>query len=105
MNKKDLNIAKKFKSLASQKVNIHEIIIFGSRARDTDSEESDLDVLVVVEHLDHSIEKYISDCAWEVGFSEDVVIIPVTISFNKLKDTPIRESAFIKNVFREGIAV
>ena len=105
MNPKDLNIAEKFKSLASQKVKIHEIIIFGSRARGTESKESDLDVLIVVDYLDHSIEKYISDCAWEVGFSEDVVIIPVAISLNKLKNTPVRESVFIKNVFREGIAV
>lgn len=105
MQKKDLKVIEKFKSLVSKKVKLHEVKVFGSRARGEASPESDLDVLVVVEYLDHEIEKYISDCAWESGFPEDIVVMPIVISLDSLKNSPIRESVFIKNVYREGVTV
>jgi predicted nucleotidyltransferase len=71
MLEKDLKIVKKLKHLICRKVKVDEIILFGSRAKENASEESDLDVLIIVDLLDHSIEKYISECAWEIGFSED----------------------------------
>jgi predicted nucleotidyltransferase len=84
---------------------VHEVRVFGSRACGDDTPESDLDVLIVVNYLDHAIEKYISDCAWEVGFPEDIIIVPVAISLDALENTPIRESVFIHNVYREGISI
>lgn len=103
MQEKDVKVIEKFKSLVSQRVKIHEIRVFGSRARGDATEESDLDVLVVVERLDNFTEKYISDCAWEAGFPDDIVVMPVSISMDTLKNSPIRESAFIRNVYREGV--
>ena len=105
MNENVLKIVEKFKALVSMRVKVHEVRVFGSRARGDATEESDLDVLVVVDYLDHSIEKYISDCAWESGFSENIIIMPITISIDTLKNSPIRKSSFIKNVYREGITV
>jgi len=105
MQEKDLRVIEKFKLLVSQKVKVLEIRVFGSRARGDATAESDLDVLVVVDYLDHSIERYISDCAWEAGFPEDVIVMPILISMDTLKNSPMRESVFIKNVFREGITV
>ena len=105
MQEKDRRVLEKFKSLVSQRAKVLEIIVFGSRAREDATPESDLDVLVVVDYLDHSIERYISDCAWEAGFPEDVIVMPILISMDTLKNSPMRESVFIKNVFREGITV
>ncbi|MCC7201356.1 MAG: nucleotidyltransferase domain-containing protein [Nitrospirae bacterium] len=105
MLEKELKVIETFKNLVSQKVNILEFRVFGSRARGSATEESDLDVFIVVDRLDHSIEKYISDCAWEAGFTEDIIIMPVAISMDTLRNSPLRESVFIKNVYREGIAV
>lgn len=105
MTDKDIHVIETFKSLVSKRVKIHEVRAFGSRARGDATEESDLDVLVVVERLDHETEKYISECAWEAGFPEDIVVMPVAISMDKLKGSPIRESVFIKTVYREGVAV
>jgi len=105
MHDKDLKVVERFKALVSQKVKVHEIRVFGSRARGDASPESDLDLLVVVDCLDHETEKYISDCAWEAGFPEDIIVMPVAISLDTLKNSPIRESVFIKNVYREGVSV
>lgn len=101
MQDKERKIVEKFKQMVSQKVHVHEVRVFGSRARGDATKESDLDVLIVVVHL----KKHISDCAWEAGFPEDIIIMPVVISLDVLKNTPIRESVFIRNVYREGVSV
>jgi len=105
MQEKDLMVIERFKLLVSNKVKVLELRVFGPRARGDARPESDLDVLVVVDHLDHSIEKYISDCAWEAGFHEDVLLMPVAVSMDAVKHSPLSESVFIKNVYREGVAV
>ncbi len=105
MWKKEHEIVERFKQLVSQRVKVHEVRVFGSRARGDASEDSDLDVLVVVEQLDHAVEKFISDCAWEAGFPEDIILVPVAITLDAIKNSPLRESAFIHNVYREGVCV
>lgn len=105
MKEKDLRVTEQFKQLVSQKVKVVELRVFGSRARGDAAEESDLDVLVVVDRLDHSIEQYISECAWEAGFHEDILIMPVAVSLDTIEKSPLRESVFIKNIYREGVAV
>jgi len=81
-----------------------DVRVFGSRARGDASVDSDLDVFVVVEDATRDIEKYVSDCAWEAGFEQDVVIVPVVVSQDKIKGT-LKESVFILNVFREGVTI
>lgn len=105
MQEKDRRVIEKFKSLVSERVKVHEVRVFGSRVRGDATVESDLDVLVVVDYLDYETEKYISDCAWEAGFHEDVLIMPVAVSMDAVKHSPLSESVFIKNVYREGVAV
>lgn len=105
MLEKELKIVEKFKQLVSQRVKVHEVRVFGSRARGDATEDSDLDVLVVVDQLDHATEKHISDCAWEAGFPADIVIMPVAITLDTLKNSPLRESVFIRSVYREGVFV
>jgi len=50
-------------------------------------------------------EKYISACAWEAGFPEDIIVMPIAISIDAVKHGPIRESVFIKSVYREGVII
>lgn len=105
MQEKDCRVIEKFKALVFERVKVHEVRVFGSRVRGDATVESDLDVLVVVDYLDYKTEKYISDCAWEAGFHEDVLIMPVAVSMDAVKHSPLSESVFIRNVYREGVAV
>lgn len=104
MNPRDRLIADRFKKLLLEKIRPLEVRVFGSRARGDASTESDLDVLVVVEHATREIEKFVSDCAWEAGFDEGVVVVPIVIGRDKL-DGPLRQSVFVKNVYREGLTI
>ena len=55
MLEREIKIIEKFKALVSMRAKVHEVRVFGSRERGDAAEESDLDVLVVVDYLDHSI--------------------------------------------------
>ncbi len=87
MGTKDLDIARRFKELVERKVTPREIRVFGSRARGTAAQDADLDIFVAIDHC------------------EDVVVVPVVVDQERLVHGPLRESAFIRNVFREGILV
>jgi predicted nucleotidyltransferase len=104
MNRKDFSTARSFKQLVEQRVHPLDVRVFGSRARGDAAPDSDLDVFVLVEQANSDIEHYISDCAWEAGFARDVVIVPVVVGKDRL-DGALKESVFILNVYREGIAV
>jgi uncharacterized protein len=105
MGTRDIAIARRFRELVERKVTPREMRLFGSRARGTAAQDSDLDIFVAVDHCTREIEKYISDCAWEAGFPEDVVVVPVVVDQERLVHGPLRDSAFILNVYREGINV
>ena len=63
MYEKDKKVAERFRDLVAKKIKVYEVRLFGSRARGNATEESDLDILIVVDVLNHIAEKYISDCA------------------------------------------
>ncbi|OEU77488.1 MAG: hypothetical protein BA864_09895 [Desulfuromonadales bacterium C00003093] len=54
--------------------------------------DSDMDVLVVVDHLTGELEDYISECAWQAGFEHGIVLVPVVFSRNEWENGPERYS-------------
>jgi UTP:GlnB (protein PII) uridylyltransferase len=88
------------------KIALERLILFGSRARGDDAEGSDVDVLVITnEPLTEEIRNTISDCAWEVGFAHDLVIVPIVYEAFEWNDTPVRASLLAKAVSTEGISI
>ena len=104
MNPFELEIIKKLRKAIEQKVPVKELRVFGSRARGDALESSDLDVLVVVDQINRTTEKHIIDCAWNVGFPSDIIIMPVILTGEQITKGALKESVFLKTVFREGIS-
>ena len=80
-----------------------QVILFGSQARGEASDESDIDVLVVLPDLEKSTLDRVLEIAWEVGFEAGKVlsVIPATHKeMDILSATP-----FFKKVHEEGIPV
>jgi uncharacterized protein len=74
LNSKDTEIALQFKNRLSQITPVNQFVVFGSRARGTADEDSDLDVFIEVPALTPQLRRSISEAAWEIGFEKDVVI-------------------------------
>jgi predicted nucleotidyltransferase len=102
---KDLRIAAKFKQrLQKHDISVVKTIVFGSRARGDADRESDLDILVVVQDKTLETERTIGTCAWEVGFEEEMIIQPVTITTQHLQG-PEKASLLMLAINKEGVLV
>lgn len=65
------------------------MIIYGSRARGDESEESDLDVFIELTELSRQLRRQISDIAWEIGFDEGIVISTFVTTTQAMVDSPL----------------
>lgn len=96
-------VVNRFKALLQkQAIPLHHLVLFGSRARGDEDDESDYDVLVVVDHLDPQIQSTISYCAWEAGFADCLVIVPVVVTRDELENSPFRSSLLMQAIRNEG---
>jgi len=84
---------------------VEKVIVFGSAARGEMGEESDIDVLVVVDRIDEKIESKIGDMAFEAGAEDRVLITPIVIGKGTYEDMLRERYPFIMNVEREGVAI
>lgn len=80
-----------------------EIFFYGSRVSRTHQEDSDYDVLVVLDKVDPGIRDSIYDIAWETGFLYDAFISPVLAEKREL----ISQSAspFFNGIKHNGMVI
>lgn len=86
-------------------VPFYQTIVFGSRARGDARPDSDLDVLVLVEHLTPAIRKLISHCAWEVGFDAGILLQTVVMTRAQAEHGPEQASLLMLAINEEGVVV
>ena len=99
-------ILEQFKTRLRERLQVYKIILFGSRARGDADPQSDLDVVVVLDDgTDASAREYVSDCAWEAGFSHGIVVVPVVFTQSEWERGPERHSLFVRAVETEGVLV
>jgi predicted nucleotidyltransferase len=104
LSSRDEELVQRFKShLDRRGIGYHRIIVFGSRARGDATPDSDLDVLVVLEEETPVVRDAIEDCAWEVGFEQDVYIHPIIKRRSDIDEGPESESRFMMAVLAEGV--
>ncbi len=99
----DRQTALEFKRRAAAVVPILGCSVFGPRARGDATAESDLDVFLVVSHIDAGLRERISEIAWEVGFENDTVLSTFVITAEQLERGPLGVSPIIRQIEKEGI--
>lgn len=84
---------------------VSDIRLFGSVARGTDSPESDVDILVLVENDDRETTDIIMETAVDINLDYDVVIAPIIITRSHYANPLFRETAFFQALEQEGVSL
>jgi len=84
---------------------LFEIRLFGSRARGEGSDDSDLDVALVVSAAGRRRRYDVYDLAFDIGLQHDVALAPLVIDRAHLDDLRGRELLFPRELDREGIVL
>jgi predicted nucleotidyltransferase len=109
MCKRDETILSELKSRIPEQIRsrIRRIILFGSRARGDEQEESDLDLVIIVDEKDSELERELQDLAYVVMCDFDFMpIISLRVfSFAQFEDAVGRELSFYVNLEREGVVI
>ena len=79
--------------------------LFGSQARGEATEESDIDLFIVVKSYSKEVENSILDEAYEVSLKHDVVITPLVYGEEEVNSPLFQVTPFYKNVMEEGISI
>ena len=78
-----------------------QVILFGSHARGEATEESDVDVLVVLDDLEKVTLDTVLEVAWQVGFDSGKVISVIPAMWGEME--LLSASPFFQSVKKEGI--
>lgn len=105
MIQKDYEVAMIFKERLSEVVQLIDLKIYGSRARENADEDSDLDVFIEVEYLDKVLEEKIYEVSWEVGFENNMFISPLIFTRYEIEKSPLRVSPIVENINKEGVKI
>jgi predicted nucleotidyltransferase len=101
----DARIVRRLKRRLQAITSVKRLVVYGSRARGDDSEESDLDLFIELEALTPQLRKQISDLAWEIGFEEDVVISTFVATSQAITDSALAANPILMAIRSDGIAV
>ncbi len=105
MLKKEEDALKKIADNLSNDKRILKIIAYGSRVRGDFREDSDLDVLVVVDKKDREIKEKIIDIFYEYELKEEIPFSPLIFSLEEFLINEKIGSPFIKNIKDEGVVI
>jgi predicted nucleotidyltransferase len=109
MNKKDRSIILELKKRlpAQVKSHVRKVVAFGSRVRGEGAEDSDLDLLILVDRKAPELEDEIEDVAYQVMWDHDFKpILSIKLFTEAGYLERVREGySFYKTIEREGVAL
>ena len=83
------------KSIGSE---IEKLVLFGSLARGEETEESDVDVLVVLE--DKGLKEKVFEISYDIMLETDVYVSPKVVSTEEFEE--LKDSSFMKQIREDG---
>lgn len=109
MNEKDKALIIEFKNRLSYDLKAHlkQIIIYGSRAKGNAPDDSDLDVIALVEKKTSAIESALNDLMYQVMWDHDFrpIISLKVFGESEFNDALNKGFSFYRNVEKEGVLV
>lgn len=106
MTTHDKAVLEQLRTSLQDHVLLHQMYLFGSRARGDADPDSDMDVLVVVDGaVTEELEERVRYVAWEVGLEHGVLIAPVVSSRDEWENGIERYSLLALAIESEGVPV
>jgi predicted nucleotidyltransferase len=85
---------------------VREMILFGSHARGDAHEESDVDVLVVIDELTFDETREVFAISYEIDSTVDWLgLAPLPLSTSAVNDMRERERLLMRDIARDGVAL
>jgi len=86
---------------------LRELVLFGSQARGEGHEDSDVDLLVVVDALTETEQREILDLAYDAGAAgeEYIALSPLPYSVEQVTQMRARERRLMREIARDGVAL
>jgi len=103
MTHRDRTILDQFAAAVRKQFPDARVWAFGSRTNGKATEESDLDVCVVLSRREEETREQISHIAWEVGFEHNLVISTVVYSREEFEEGPCSASPLVQTVLANGV--
>jgi predicted nucleotidyltransferase len=82
---------------------IIDIRLYGSKARDEESPDSDLDVMIEIPIYDRELVAEIDDIIYRINLEHDVFISALVFGRDELEEGPMSEAPIYKVIQREGV--
>ena len=86
-----------------KRYNVLDFRIFGSKTKGTETADSDLDVMILLDKSTPDIESSIDDLIFEINLKFDCLISALYFNQNEVENGPLSESPLYKKVLREGV--
>lgn len=103
LNSSETEAVYKLKNILSKNYKLIQMKLFGSKAKRNYSDESDIDLLIVLDNYDWKIENEIYEICFEIGLEYDVLLSPVIFSKKEFDDNLTKITPFYKIVAKEGL--
>ena len=92
-------------SKLSESYTVKDFRIFGSKATSTEKDDSDVDVMILLEDTSPEIESEIDDMIFDINLEYDCLISALFFSREELEEGPFDQSPVYKKAMDEGIRV
>ena len=105
LKNKEIKALLELKNILYQKFPIVEFKLFGSKAKNKSTKESDIDVMIELEKYNIEIEKEIDRIIFEINLKYNVLISALIMDRNEIENGPMSESPIYKVIQKEGISI
>ena len=93
------------KKALSERFNLIDFRLFGSKVRGESTSESDIDVMIELAETNPEIESQIDDIIFEINLKNDSFISAIIFSKKEIEEGPLAESPMYKIIEKEGVSI
>jgi predicted nucleotidyltransferase len=104
MNRKIQRVASDLKKAIATKYNLLDFKVFGSTARNERRAGSDIDIFVLLPHVERHIEEDLFNIAYDIELEHDC-LIDLIVFGKEEKDGLMSKTPFYQQVIEEGVGI